>query len=171
MHLANAHTLNSFLQYQLQHLQLHRPTENIILNLMYNTGCRPIEALEPIRWNYDGSNLITLQPAKGNNPRYFYLNQMPSNFLEDYSTLVAEARLPSYGKMQYYWSGMVAHWGWSKEQNKTLLYLFRHNYILNLQAEGWPLNQIQLAMGHLHIESTQNYINYPIHTLHQLPQL
>lgn len=138
---------------------------------MYHTGCRPVEALELHRWNYDGQNLITLQPAKGNNPRYFYLTQLPGNFLETFSEMQTMLRIPSYGKMQYYWKGLVAHYGWSKEQNKTLLYLFRHNYVLNLQAEGHPLNQIQLTMGHLHIESTQNYINFPIHTLHQLPQL
>jgi len=171
MHLANAQILNSFLQYQLARLQQWRPVENSILHLMYWTGCRPVEALEPLRWNYDGQNLVTLQPAKGNNPRYFYLTQLPDNFLYTYSQLVAEDRLPSYGKMQYYWKGLVSHYGWSKEQNKTLLYLFRHNFVLGLQQEGWQLEQIQMAMGHLHIESTMNYINQPIFTTHQLPQL
>lgn len=114
---------------------------------LYFTGCRPNEITDRTLWSYDGMTTYTLNPLKGNNPRYFDaailtggLKRFIAGDANYYSTV-------TYSRMRSIFRTTTPYGQIYNDTKQMDLYLFRYRYVKYLVLLGWTNAAIQTHMG------------------------
>jgi len=118
-----------------------------MMELMYLTGCRPIEAVDRDRWFPVSGLLVEMDTAKNGSNRQFSESQLPDGFfqaIQDGRWLFPVSRL---SQAQTFF---VKNWPYPKAkvgQKDLQLYAFRYRYIKKLKLEGVTNLDIAAIMG------------------------
>lgn len=130
-----------------------------ILELLYNTGLRIEEAIQLKRFTVDATTFI-VDTEKNSLNRTFPLALLPVGYLP-YIPLSS----PPFGRvnMGSYTSCVrhifnVADKIYYKGDKNVLTNIFRYRYAKSLQMQGYTIEQIQEAFGHLSQASTLSYL-------------
>lgn len=114
---------------------------------LYYTGCRPSEILNKSLWSYDGIATYTLNPLKGNNPRYFDASVLTGGlkrFIAGSSTYYSTA---TYSRLLSVFRTTTLYSQVYRDTKPVDLYLFRYRYVKYLRIIGYTDAAIQAEMG------------------------
>jgi|GEM_PF-250038 len=178
-----------FSQEQIKELYQATETEQekAILNIAYGCGLRVNEVSqlnkEDLRLT---ENLVIVQKGKNSKRRLVPVNDTISNELRAFLELQEEQK----SKAVFYNSkgGRMQEWTLNKllkkiikrtdfgkeftqeELNKIGIHSLRHSIATHLLENGMPLEQVQLFLGHSHIESTEIYTHINQNQINELMQ-
>lgn len=149
------------------------PQERAILHMGYGCGLRVHEISqlnkEDLRLT---ENLIIVQKGKNSKRRLVPINEATSDelyaFLSSGETGQKAVFLNSKGRRMQPWTlnstlkSIIRRTGFGRglareELNKTGIHTLRHSIATHLLENGMKLRQVQLFLGHSHIESTETY--------------
>lgn len=156
--------LDNFLKNQIANFPVYLPDITLALQVLYITGCRPIEVCEPFRWQQVANNQLQLTPVKFSNNRCFGIelfNQQWLQLLQNNDVYITQI---NYRKLQYHWYKKIGKFGISTGNKKSLLHLFRHNYIKKNLENVQTLEQLQYLVGHKDSNSTVGYLTSTINS-------
>lgn len=123
------------------------PLLSSYLRFLYDTGCRPSEPLNPKCFVAYTSGHLIMQPLKGNNIRMIEISLVPPSIFsvsngnksimiqKDYET--ALDRFKKYKPLSLTMTNV----------KKSELYLFRYNYVRQLNLDGLSVSDIAKHMG------------------------
>lgn len=130
--------------------------------LLYNTGCRPTEIFDLLRWSVFEDTAILLQPAKGNNQRLLPFNLFPSGYVtsiyseEIQSSLLSRSTLERFF-YNYFYSRPTFILN-NESFNPIGLYLFRHFRMKQKFNEFGTVEAVSNWFGEIDHKNTENYI-------------
>lgn len=114
---------------------------------LYFTGCRPNEITDRSLWSYDGITTYTLNPLKGNNPRFFDASVLTGGlkrFIAGDSNYYSTV---TYSRMRSIFRTTTPYTQIYNDSKQMDLYLFRYRYVKYLNLIGWTNAAIQAHMG------------------------
>lgn len=133
------------------------------MQLLYNSGCRPHEALDLSLWSFDGASLYYLNPLKNNNTRSFIEADLPLSFRNAINAKFLPYSLINYRSFSYQFSRLYQYPTASILNKSCGLYLFRHAFIKRLYDAGYTIEQIRQTTGHKSDAVVEGYINSMIY--------
>lgn len=131
-----------------------------VLHLLYRTGLRVEEAIQLDRFTLGTSEFI-VDTEKNSLPRVFELSILPNlyfNFLPVPSYPFARTKLSSYTSVVRaikFDSDRIYY----KGGKDILSNVFRYRYAYYLQQQGYTVEQIKEAFGHISLASTLSYLS------------
>lgn len=131
---------------------------------LYNTGCRPTELHQTDKWNRVDAQTFKLKPSKNNNDRFIKEEFLPESFKQAIDSGTGSPWGYLYWKQLYYFELWFFYQPCSVGKKSIDLYLFRHNYVKKLFAQGKTIAQITELMGWLNPLMAENYIYSQIYT-------
>ena len=137
------------------------PLFGLFYNTAYALGTRFTELTEINRFSIIKGNVIAFQPAKGNNMRFFDLNQVPAQFEEMIRTQNDVFSRINYETSRQY---ILRHWPFWRVYYPTFtkelgFYMFRYRYIWGLARDGHNIQYISDQLGEIENTNTYNYVN------------
>lgn len=177
-----------FSQEQIQ--ELYEVTEDLqekaILHIAYGCGLRANEVSqlnkEDLRLT---ENLVIVQKGKNSKRRLVPISDTISNELQEFifssETKQKELFTNSKGNRMQQWTlnkllkTIILRTDFGKEFNKEELnkigiHSLRHSIATHLLENGMPLEQVQIFLGHSHIESTEIYTHINQNQINELMQ-
>ncbi|MDP2160710.1 MAG: tyrosine-type recombinase/integrase [Flavobacterium sp.] len=181
--------VNRIIFSQEQIKELYQVTEDLqekaILHIAYGCGLRVNEVSqlnkEDLRLT---ENLVIVQKGKNSKRRLVPVNDTISNELRAFLELQEEQKSKAVfhnskgGRMQEWTLNKLLKKiikrtdfgkGFTQEElNKIGIHSLRHSIATHLLEKGMPLEQVQLFLGHSHIESTEIYTHITQNQLNEL---
>lgn len=162
------------------------PQERVLLHMGYGCGLRVHEisqlGKEDLRLT---ENLIIVQKGKNSKRRLVPVNETVSRELQEF-ILLSEVKqkavlLNSKGTRMQPWTlnstlkSTIRRTGFGRrltpeELNKIGIHTLRHSIATHLLENGMKLQQVQLFLGHSHIESTEIYTHVNQNQINRLMQ-
>ena len=127
--------------------------------IMYQTGCRAKESIDPSKWEVFGTDTIILHPQKGNDSRLFLRTDLPAQLLQIIDNNPTYFDPITYRKLEYAINQLIYHCGIHIDGKDTVCHLFRHNYVKKLLDTGHTAEQIKTKLGERTMKATESYIN------------
>jgi hypothetical protein len=132
------------------------------LQVLYDTGCRPMEVFTRSLWSGNDISGYTLTPLKGNSPRYFagaftiltfrrWINNVPTN----YDVL-------TYGKALGIFRQFASPYPIFARTKQMDLYCYRYRYVRQLANDGMSVAGITAHMGWAEEEIAVGYLSRPL---------
>ena len=142
------HDLNDLCLSYTNVLPFYGQPEQIFFQILYDTGCRPAEIMQPNRWSWQGNNVVSLTPLKGNNERTIPLSGDFPLVIEYFAAEETFLTNYSINKFRFIWDKFNGY-GQLTNRNKGIdLYCFRNRYVKYLkQRQGLTDEEIQRALG------------------------
>lgn len=138
------------------------PELGAIFQLMYNTGCRHLEACSLARWGVFSGSIVKLDTLKGNGLRPFPFSIIPSYYLAKIQSLGASPLIFTPSQIEYYLKNNMLIQNIRNGDKAITTHVFRHNFARQLKANGYTDAQIQTEFRHTSPTSTANYIYDPL---------
>jgi hypothetical protein len=117
------------------------------LRVLYDTGCRPMEIFTPSLWSGNDISGYTLNPLKGNAPRYFPPGFTILDFRRYISGSSSNFTKLTYGKSVGIFKQFAYPYPIFAKSKDCDLYSYRYRYVRKLQLDGLTLAQITDHMG------------------------
>lgn len=137
----------------------------IIVQTLFQTGCRIYEIFELERWSNEGNGTYSVSVEKSNETRYFDASILPPDFIKrvdafpDGQFVVSVPQVCRWIKKHIPFAKIV------NEKKEINSYIFRHAFARYLKMNGASDEHIQMQFAHTQIESTLNYIYDPLHAI------
>jgi site-specific recombinase XerD len=131
-----------------------------VFSFLYNTGCRIEEAIQLPRITLETSTFV-VDTEKNSQNRTFGIELLPTfykQFLPIPSGDFSVRNLSSYSnavRCLYKATDKIYY----KGQKDILTNIFRYRYAYLLREQGLTNEQIQIAFGHLSLQSTLSYLS------------
>lgn len=138
---------------------------------LYNTGCRPMELLQPDRWSITGANEATMQPLKGNNPRTIQKTLLSDELLFAIDNQVPPYQGLSLRQLSSVTKKIIPVLMPSAGSKSAIDYIFRYNYVKRLHNAGASDAAIQAKMGWISALLPASYYTQSIQAFSPLPPL
>lgn len=126
--------------------------------LMYKTGCRISEAINPSLWHRVGADVLILQPLKLNNNREFLISEVNCFLLDNLLNGNLTVFDLNYSKVNYHILNQIRSYDVTIRNKNSSCHLFRHNYAKQLKLQGKSDVQIKNIMGERNQSSANEYI-------------
>jgi hypothetical protein len=140
--------LNDLCENYLVPLPFYSWNEAVFYQMLYYTGCRPAEAINPSRWSYVADRTFLLNPLKGNNTRTIVINEDVPRLLEYLINGETWLNRYSIAKFRFIWDKFNSYGQLIKGDKGIDLYCFRTLYVKKLKfIDGKTNSEIQTAMG------------------------
>ena len=130
-----------------------------VFEIMYYKGVRAQEATNLERWYFINPYTVILSPLKYNDKRTFDKDELPTSFLDYLKSYPQIPYFFNYDRTNYLFNQFSLYSQIYIGDKKSTLYLFRHNFVKKLVAEGKTDTQIQQILGERQLRSAQTYIN------------
>lgn len=141
------------------------PLLHAYLLFLYNTGCRPLEPLEPKCFIGRNENSLILQPLKGNNLRFISLSDVPPSIFSDQNNNQSYLIAGQYEGILNQFHKLKPLAFTSTAKKKTQLYIFRYNYVNQLFLDGKTYIEITDIMGWKNDSIVHRYLSTSIYIL------
>lgn len=130
--------------------------------LLFNTGCRPVEIFDAKRWLVFDDDYVLLQPAKGNKARIIPFNSFPAGYVASiYAGKIQSSYLSRSTLERYFYKYFYARPTFiydSENFNPIGLYLFRH-FRMKKEFIGFgSVVAVSEYFGEVDPKNTENYI-------------
>lgn len=163
--------LNELCYYLTQTPYIYYPQTQTFFTDLYNTGCRPNELLETVRWNYIDDDNIELTVEKQGTIRYFTAAQLSADLL-----FAVINQIDPYGSLT------LRQLTWVEKkilpvpqvqtiEKSAITYIFRYNFIKQLHINGSTDDQIRDIMSWSIDFDPGIYYNQILYTTEELPPL
>jgi len=146
-------------------LPFYGQPEQTFFQILYHTGCRPSEAINPNLWTLTGYDRVQLQPLKGNNARIIDLETTSLLVKEYFNDQQTFLKSYSVGKFRFIWDKFNTYGQLTNGAKGIDLYCFRNRYVKYLhKVVGLNDTDIQRAMGWTNSHLPRIYYNAEILT-------
>lgn len=135
------------------------------LLLLYNTGLRPVEALDKTRAISHNNDNIIFQPSKNNNQRTILITDIPEPFFYYYFSDGLAYNSYKYRNYLRLYKNISSNYNLYVKDKRLELYLFRYNFIYNYHQANSLINDLKLTMGWTTETMANKYINEPIYLM------
>jgi len=119
----------------------------LMMQLFYDTGCRPIEIVQRERWSKVDALNIECDTAKNSSNRVFDSSSVPLDFF----TAIQNDLWPfPVSRLSQAYTFFSKNWPYPKAivgQKEVELYAFRYRYVKKLKLDGLTDAQIAAEMG------------------------
>lgn len=132
------------------------------LQVMYDTGCRPMEVFTPSLWSGNDLDGYELQPLKGNDTRYFTGAFTSLDFRRWIQGLSSNFTKLTYGKSLGIFRQFAYPYPIFARTKQMDLYCFRYRYVRKLELDGLTLTQITDHMGWHDEAIAERYLTRPL---------
>lgn len=130
---------------------------------LYNTGCRPMELLTISLWDYSPHPIVSLQPLKGNNLRYFNLTDLSESLQFGIQNNVHPYQNLTYRQLRSLLQKLIPYPTIQTEFKSAIDYMFRYNRVKIMHADGETDVFIQLWFGWINSFIPQIYYNQQLY--------
>lgn len=137
--------------------------------LMYLTGCRASESIDPKLWSILSETQIKLRPLKYNNDRLFLKNDIECFLIDNLIAGNLNVFDLNYSKINYHILQQVRSYKITIGDKSSSLHLFRHNYARRLKDKGFTDAEIKIKLGERNQSSANSYIYSVIKSEKLLP--
>lgn len=151
--------LNSSLLDTIRIIPGYQTTIPAALNLLYLSGCRPVEALDPERWTLNNYGLVELRTAKLGLVRTFETDQLPAEFVEALRDGRWLFHLIRISQVELFYARLWWYVGARVGEKEVKLYAFRYRYVKFLVRSGYSDQEIKTIMGWNSISLVSQYNN------------
>lgn len=130
--------------------------------LLYLTGCRPLEIFDAQRWSVFEDDYVLLQPAKGNKIRVLPFDLFPAGYVSSIyagniqSSFLSRSTLERFFYKYFYYRPTFIYN--SENFNPIGLYLFRHFRMKEKFNEFETVEDVSDYFGEVDHKNTENYI-------------
>lgn len=133
-----------------------------LMQLYYQSGIRPIEGVESMRWSVNLIGEIMLVTAKSGQVRYFDPAELPASFVG--SLLDGRWPFPNIrlSQAERFFQILFPYPTMTKGDKSSVMYAFRYRYVKWLVSQGYPPSQIQMKMGWVDPKLVARYGNAPL---------
>jgi integrase len=146
-------------------LPFYGQPEQTFFQVLYDTGCRPAEAINPDLWTLTGFDRVQLQPLKGNNPRTIDLTTVSRIVQEYFNEQQTFLKSYSIGKFRFIWDKFNTYGQLTNGAKGIDLYCFRNRFVKYLhEVERLTDTDIQRTMGWTNSHLPRIYYNAEILT-------
>ncbi len=138
------------------------PTTGAIFSLMYNTGLRANEALEPARWTEVSAGAFEVTLSKGEGTRKIAKELVPELIIQHYKqqrNFIFETYSSVNNTFKRYALGLLVN----EDKRRTTSHAFRYRFMQQLASEGYSIAEIAAVMGHVNQANTAKYVGSRIY--------
>lgn len=135
-------------------------SQGAILHFLYNTGCRIEEAIQLERITVDGANFI-VDTEKNSENRTFPIDLLPKYYFGLVPVALGDFARKTLGSYTNIVRAIYKHTDkiYYKGRKDILTNIYRYRYAYWLREQGYTNEQIQVAFGHLSLNSTLSYLS------------
>lgn len=154
--------LNLLCSYLLE--QSHHYSINLypFIHCQYNTGLRVNEVFELERWVYLDSENLQVALEKTTATRIIQANNIPLEYLELLGEHPQDTPTVRVRQYQYFIKKFLGVKDIRVGDKSISSHLFRYNFIRQLSALGWSIQQIRQEITHSSASMTASYLTAPI---------
>ena len=132
------------------------------IDILYNTGMRPVEALQKERFLLSSQDRFIFQPAKNNNVRTLNISAIPTPLLNYYFSNSIILQPYYYKRFQRIFNTISNTRNYYVDGRSLGLYIFRYYYVRKLYVDGMSYEDITLHMGWKNQFLAFKYVTRPI---------
>ena len=136
--------------------------------LMYLSGCRISESIDPLLWQRSSLDTISLAPLKFNNTRIFLISDIQCFLIDNLLASNFSVFDLNYSKVNYHILNQIRSYDITIKDKNSSCHLFRHNFAKQLKISGKSDNEIKLLLGERNQSSANEYIYSQIYSVKPL---
>lgn len=134
-------------------------------DLLYNCGCRYIEAFDLLRWSFISKDLCLLLTAKHNNNREIEMKNVTISSKEDIKHNENKYTMCNYKSMYNNHISNLLDGQLYYEEKHVCFHIFRHNYFKKLWQTGVTMAEMQRITGEKSEANVFKYVNSVIYKI------
>ena len=163
MNVLSTEELNIFCQSYLRSFPFYGAYVTDYFSTLYYSGMRSSEPLDNSLFSFEKEDYVILQPKKRNNLRQLPRNIFSDNVLKSWQyngNWLNSSSLSKYSNI----FNKYSIYGQLFVLNKDVsMYVFRYNYVKQLQQQGLTVLEIQHEMGWTNLSMVYEYLNAEIY--------
>lgn len=134
-----------------------------LFQLMLNTGVRTVEAVNSGLWQLIDPTTVKLTTAKFGDTRLIQTSDIPPLYLSYITASQPVNRIYSTDNLRKHFNQFTSFPTLMCEHKQISCHLYRHNFIKQLYAQGYSIEEIAIILGHVNPTSTAGYVNSVIY--------